>query len=111
MALAAKLKRRVTLQQRAPGQNSFGEPNGWVDVIETGDGKIWAGITNMSGRQYLAAQAGQNEVQTEILIRYQAGVSPTMRVLHGTDIYDIAAVLDVNHRWQRLMCTKGVNNG
>lgn len=106
------LDKRVTLQQRTDGQDSTGAPlTGWTNVITTGDGKVWASVTDLTGRQYVAAKAGQNSVSTTIRIRWRAGVVPTMRVLHGSDVYDIEAALNRDGRWLDLMCVRGVSNG
>lgn len=104
---AGKLDKRITLQQLVAGQDAYGEPvHTWTDVAT-----VWASIDDLTGRQYLAAQAAQNAVQTKITIRYRAGIVPAMRVLHGTDVFDIEAVLGQDRVMLTLMCTKGVNNG
>lgn len=109
---AADLKWRVTLQRRGETQDETGAvTQEWANVITTGDGKVWANIYDMTGRQYIAARAEQNSVMTKITIRYRVGVVAKMRVLHGSDIYDIEAVLRKGQDWLELMCVKGVNNG
>lgn len=101
------LDQRVMIQAPATGDNDFGEPlTGWIDVVP-----VWAAIADLSGRQYIAAQAAQNAVQTTITIRHRTGITAAMRVLHGADIYDIEAVLDRDRVWLDLMCVKGVSNG
>lgn len=101
------LNKRVTLQRRTGGQDATGAPlpEDWVNVVATGDGKVWAGKTDMSGRQYISARATQNAVVTKFRIRTRAGVVPAMRLLHGADIYDIEAVLE-DGQWLDLMCAR-----
>lgn len=112
MTIAARLNKRVALQQLVKGKAAGGAPTEvWENVIKAGDGKIWAGIRDLTGRQYMAAGGTQNSVQTEIEIRHRVGVIPAMRVVHGADIYDIEAVLDQQGRALKLMCSKGVNRG
>lgn len=104
---AGALDQRVTIQTPATGQNAYGEPNtGWTDVA-----LVWAGVFDLSGREFLAASATQNAVQTKILIRYMAGIVPSMRVLHGSVTYNIEAVLGQDKRQLMLMCSRGVNDG
>jgi SPP1 family predicted phage head-tail adaptor len=112
-ALALRLNKRVTIQKRQAGQDAAGQPlTSWVNVFDTPDGKIAAAVDDMSGRQYLAAQAGQNEVQTTITVRrYSTAVLASMRVVHGSDIYDIQAVLKQNNGTLLLMCSTGVSDG
>jgi SPP1 family predicted phage head-tail adaptor len=107
-----EMDKRVTLQRRSEGKDSSGAlVDGWVNVVETGDGKIWAQITDMTGRQYLAAHATQNAVLTRIRIWKRPGVLAKMRVLHNDDVYDIEEVLRPDNRRLYLMCTRGINNG
>ena len=104
---ALDLDRRVVLQQITAADDSHGEPSmAWVDFAS-----VMAKIADMTGRQYMAAEATKNVVTTEVTIRYRAGVVPSMRVMHGTVVYDIEAVLGQDRRWLTLMCKRGVNNG
>ena len=112
MTIAHRLNKRVLLQQLVKGKSSTGAPTEtWENVIKTGDGKIWAGKRDLTGRQYVAAGGTQNAVQTEWEIRQRAGIIPAMRVLHGTDVYDIEAVLEQQGGALKLMCLKGATRG
>jgi SPP1 family predicted phage head-tail adaptor len=109
-----ELNKRVMLQRRVEGKDASGsiiQGGAWVNVVTTGDGKVWARVRDMTGRQFVAAGGAQNAVSTEIRIRQRAGVAPKMRVLHAGEIYDIEAALDRDGRWIDLMCTQGLNNG
>lgn len=102
MSLGAKLNRRVTLQERSTTRDEFGGVvPGWSDVAT-----VWAGIVDVSGREYVAAGATQNSAITKITIRYREGVTPAMRVLHGEDEYSIEAVLGQDRRTLLLMCSR-----
>ncbi len=104
---AGEFDQRITIQQPATGQDAYGQPNtGWVDVIA-----IWAKKMDLTGREYLAAASTQHEVTTKIIIRYRAGITAAMRVVHGSDLYNIAAVLTQDKVVCTLMCMRGVNNG
>jgi SPP1 family predicted phage head-tail adaptor len=107
MTFAVKLDKRVTIQSPSMGQDEYGQPlAGWADV-----GTVWASIRDVSGRQYVAAQATQNSVQTIITIRYQKEIAPGMRVSHGSDLYDIEAVLNRDDHRLELMAKRGASNG
>jgi SPP1 family predicted phage head-tail adaptor len=114
MTNAMALDKRVLLQVKGPALDGLGKrvksADNWVNVLPA-DGKIWARISDMTGRQYVAAGGTQNAVQTEILIRHRAGVLPSMRVLYAGVPYDIQAVLERDAHWTTLMCTKGLSNG
>lgn len=109
---AGELIQRVRLQQLVEGKDATGAlTRTWVNVVAAGDGKLWARVRDMTGRQFVAAGATQNEVTTEIRIRLRAGIVAKMRVLHRDKIYDIQAPLERDQRWLDLMCTQGVNDG
>lgn len=109
MSLSITLNKRVTLQQLTTTQDAAGQPgaDGWVNVIAEGDGKIWAGIRDISGRDFVAAGGAQNSVSTVITIRFRSGVRAAMRVLYGDDIYKIEAVLGADNRRLQLACSRG----
>lgn len=107
-ALAIKMDKRVQLQRRDAGQDEYGQEAGagWIDVIE-----VWAAVEDLTGRQYVAAQAAQNSVQTKITIRHREGVVPAMRAVWNGTSYDIEAVLGTNGRTLELMCVRGLSGG
>ncbi|MYM25778.1 phage head closure protein [Duganella sp. FT135W] len=111
MSFAATLNKRVLLQRLSGAQDEAGQPGvaGWVNVIESGDGKIWAGIRDVSGREFVAAGGTQNSVITTITIRHLPNVQASMRVLHGDDVYNIESVLGTEGRNLKLMCKRGVS--
>lgn len=104
---AGRLNKRVTIQAPATGQDELGQPIiGWTNFIMTGDGKVWASVADVSGREYIAAGAVQSAVLTKITIRYRDGVVAAMRVLQGGDVYGIEAVLRQGPRDLLLVCKR-----
>ncbi|MGZ9713904.1 phage head closure protein [Glaciimonas sp. GNP009] len=102
--LSTQLDKRVQIQARATGLDDDGEPlGGWSNVAT-----VWASIVDISGHEYVRAAAVQNAVQTKIVIRYRLGVVPAMRVLFGSDRYNIEAVLGQDQRALLLMCSRAV---
>ncbi len=102
MSLSMLLNKRVTLKARAAGQDAAGQPAiTWSDVVT-----VWAGVVDLSGREFLAAGGAQNATQTKITIRYRAGVTPAMRVVCGADTYNIETVLGQDRRSLTLMCSR-----
>lgn len=108
---AGKLRHRITIQ--APGMTQdpvTGEMlAGWTDFAS-----VWAEITDLSVKEYLAAQSAQSEVSTRVRIRFREGVNATMRIIHRGDIYNIHGVQrdpDSGIEWLTLPCSRGVNDG
>ena len=109
-----KLNRRVTRQARvpaSPNQEATGEPvDVWTDV-----GACWASIEPSLGgaKESLGAQQLGSVVTSTITIRYASGVDASQRILYGTRIYNIVAVVDPKeaHEILQLLCTEGENEG
>ena len=107
---AARLRHRVDIQNFATTQdsNTGAVTDSWTDF----DTDIPAEIYPVSGREFMAAQSMQNGVTTKITIRYMDGIEPRMRVVHGSDIYNIKAVLPdpTLRRHLTLMCEVGIED-
>lgn len=107
-----KLRHQVVIQQRAaasPQRTPSGAPDeAWANLVTT-----WAAIEPMRGKEFMESQAVNSAVATRIRIRYRNGIDATMRVKHGTTIYSIEAVinLELRNRELHLMCSQGANNG
>ena len=98
------LNQRITIQSRATGQDDIGQPVvSWGDVCS-----VRASVMDVSGREYVAAGGEKNSAQTKILIRHRNGITPTMRVLCKSVVYNIEAVLEQDSWALLLMCRRSV---
>lgn len=99
---SGNLDKRITIHAHATGQDANGEPaTGWTTFAT-----VWAGIRDLSGREFLAASGTQNAANTKITMRYLSGVTPAMRVTHGSNTYNIESVLGQDKRSLLLMCSR-----
>ena len=108
---AGKLMHRMTLQRPVDVQDAVSGAmvRTWADV--TG---LWAAIEYLSARDLLAAQAQQSQVVARIVIRFRAGVTDDMRLLHGGKVFDIAGVLPdrkTGREYLTLPCSEGLTSG
>ena len=106
---AGLLRDRVTIQVRSMADDAAGEPVlTWTDVAT-----VYAHVADMTGREYLAAQAVTNAVNTTIIIRYRAGITAAMRAVSRGVTYNIQAVIEPENkrREMHLMCVRNVSNG
>jgi len=92
---AGRLNRRVTLQAPGTTQDELGQPiPGWTDVAT-----VWGDIRMKSGLESIKAGASVSVVQASIRVRYRAGITAGMRIVHNLQAYNIVAVLpDVGAR-------------
>lgn len=103
---AGRFRHRITLQSCVSSRDSAGGiVKTWTNFL-TG---VPAVVEPISGREFFIARQIASTVDTSITIRWRAGILATMRVLYGSDAYDITAVLpdgDSGRRTLSLMCTK-----
>lgn len=88
-----RLRHMVTIQQRVASEDAAGQPSSaWQEVAT-----VWADIRLLSGLESIRANQDASIVRASIRIRHtqalQASLSPAMRVLHGTTVYQITAIL------------------
>lgn len=86
---AGRLNRRCTLQTPNTATDEIGQPiPGWTDVAT-----LWADIRMKSGLESIKAGASVSVVQASIRVRYRAGITAGMRVVHNLQAYEIKAVM------------------
>jgi len=111
---AGKLRHRVRIQHKLTSQDPVtGEQltDQWVDFAS-----VWASVEDLSARDFIAAQAGQSEAKSRVVIRYREGITAAMRVVldDGTVCGIVGPPLaDQNSRkeYLTLLVTSGVNDG
>jgi SPP1 family predicted phage head-tail adaptor len=99
---AGDLRNRVTIQSKTVVQNSFGEE----DITWTELATVWAAVEPLRGREFLDGRMVTAEITTRVRIRYRDGISPEMRVVFGSKVYDVIAVVHIEEREREihLMC-------
>ncbi|MCU6205153.1 phage head closure protein [Enterobacter cloacae] len=108
---AGKLRHQVTIQEPVMVQNpETGAVNkSWRDVAT-----VWAEVSPLSAREFIAAQASQGEITTRITIRFRPGITRMNRILFRGGIYNIEGVLPdpkSGREYLTLPCSEGVNDG
>lgn len=74
---AGQMNQRLTLQRRADGADSIGQPNGeWITVAT-----VWGRTRPMRSRERLAADQVQNVSDVVFSIRWRADINATWRVV------------------------------
>jgi SPP1 family predicted phage head-tail adaptor len=103
---AGKLRRRLEIQQANETQG----PTGEISVAWSTFADVHGSVEPLRGREFWAAKEQQAQVDTRIRIRYLEGVTPKMRVIDGTRVFLIYAVIDPETRHQeiQLMCQEAV---
>lgn len=86
---AGRLRHRVLIQQQVTTRDSDGvEQTAWVDVAT-----VWASLEPLSAREFIQSGQTQSAVTARITMRYRDGLSPSMRLAHRGEIFNIAGLL------------------
>ena len=89
MISAADLNQRVNIEQRTSQQDELGQPlESWTLVAA-----VWASVKHQSGLSAIKGDADVSTVKASIRIRYRTGIDAGMRVISGSETYDIRAIL------------------
>lgn len=112
MKLAGRLRHRVNIESPVDTQDATtGEiVRTWTALHS----KVPARIEHLSVREFLQSKADQSEIAARITIRYRAGLTADMRILHGSTVYNPAGFLADNKSGQEYLtipCSQGINEG
>ena len=94
---AGDLRERVTIQAKTVTFNTYNEPiETWSDLAT-----LWAAFSDQNGKELSVAQKLYSSVTAVIAIRYRSDITVLHRVLTGSRVYEIHAVIDENmrHHW------------
>ena len=96
------LRHRVTLQ-RAVRTAADG---GTATISWTSAGSLFARIEPVSGREIEIGDGVAARVTHKILIRHREDIGPEMRVVEGSRVFEIRAVVDLEgrRRWLQCLC-------
>lgn len=86
---AGKLNHRVRLESLQTSQDVSG------DTVETWthEGDVWANVSPVSGKEFIASAATQSKIVARITVRYRADIQATWRILFRGRYYNIEGVL------------------
>ena len=89
-----KLNKRITIQQNV----NITDCEGLAIEVWQDFKKVWASIVPLTSRyrEFMSAQALNSEINTQIKIRYTDRITPKMRVLYGSRVFEIIAVINPN---------------
>lgn len=93
LVAAGQLDQRVILLSPTVAEDELGQRVETMAPVVT----VWAQAQPLRGREYIAAQAGQNEASVRFRIRWRWGIDTTWRVRwRGVDYRIISDPIDVN---------------
>lgn len=98
---AGRLRHEVAFQSRERVRANGQWELQWTDVATA----VPAEVRPLSGNQQLQSAAIQNSIEAQVKLRWRDDLKPEMRMLHGTDIYDIKQIIPdpTLRRWLTLL--------
>lgn len=97
--LAATLRRRVRIEQPVyTPDDAGGQSTGWQELAT-----VWADVRPVSGQTVFEAAQRQERVTHKVFIRFREDVTASMRLVLGSRVFAIRAVLDPEEDRQRLL--------
>lgn len=99
-----KLDKLVKIQRLVGGLDSFGQPEeDWQDLAT-----VWGSCTDLSGKEFLAAQAVNSQVSSKVVIRYRLDVDASARLIIDAQVYLIEyPLVGGRNQYLTLMCKRG----
>lgn len=92
------LRHHGTIQRADESQNTDGEIVQTWATYASG----WFDIRPLSGREYMDAQQANADVTHTIRCHYKRGVTPKMRLLCGSRVFEFLAVINWGERNEEL---------
>jgi SPP1 family predicted phage head-tail adaptor len=97
---AGTLNSYVSIEYRTGVQDEAGQlVDEWIELAG-----MWANIKNRSGAEAIRADQEASTVRTSIRVRYRDDITADMRVVHGSKVYEIKAVLPADEDHVDLVC-------
>lgn len=86
---AQSLRHKVSIQQPSMSRDAAGQRvDGWAELR-----KAWADIRHTGGLEAIRASAVVGKVSASIRVRYCDDIDGSMRIVHGSKVYKVTAVL------------------
>ena len=115
--LASRLRHRVTLQQEVHTSDGAGGTTKtwsnisdlWAEIIPVA-GAAGSALNKLGGKEVVLGDQVQAEISHKITLRYRSGVTPDMRLVYESGIFNIRYVAITNeiHQQLELLVQEGV---
>lgn len=107
----SKLRHVVSIQEKTYVQDSSGDMIvSWVDKWPV----VFANIEPLSAREFVASANLESKVAARITIHFRDGLDSSMRIVHGSKLYNIEGILpdlDSGREYITIPCSYGTNEG
>ena len=103
------LRHRLVIQAgQAASDGGGGQSDPWADPVIVAT--VWGKVEPLTGAERLRAMQIEDRLSHRIVIRHRPGITPAMRIVFGSRVFNIRAA--INHeerdRFLELLCEEGV---
>lgn len=98
---AGRRNKRITLQRLVTAPTAGGETTDELMTVAT----AWAAIEPLKGDEAWSARQQQATTTHTIGFVYVAGVTPGMRAVYGSRVFQLESVVNVREENRELLCT------
>ncbi len=103
------LRHRLVIQaERSTSDGGGGQSDPWADpvIIAT----VWGKVEPLTGAERLRAMQIEDRFRHRIIIRHRPGITPAMRIVFGSRVFNIRAAInrEERDRFLELLCEEGV---
>jgi len=92
---AGQLNRKISIRKSTSSPDSYG---GQIPAWSTFLNDVWARVRPLSMREMWQADQVSSPIDTEFLLRYATGITPSMIVVYDGKEYNIHSVIDVGDK-------------
>ena len=96
---AGRLNRRISIRKSTSSPDSYG---GQIPTWSTFLNDAWAQVRPLSMREMWQADQVSSPIDTEFLLRYATGITPSMIVVYDGKEYNLHSVIDVGDKHTEL---------
>lgn len=89
--MRADMRYLITVKRLSDTQNEYGErDSGWIDVVAN----VFASKEPLLGKEYLAAEQVQSDVEVKFRCHWIDGITKAMRLHCDGEIYEILSAIN-----------------
>ncbi len=104
-----ELRHRLVIQaERSTGDGGCGQSDPWADPVTVAT--VWGKVEPLTGAERLRAMQIEDRLSHRIVIRHRPGITPAMRIVFGSRVFNIRAAInrEERDRFLELLCEEGV---
>ncbi len=108
LVTVGELRHRLVIQSaRAADDGGGGQSDPWSDPVTVAT--VWGKVEPLTGGERPRAMQIEDRLSHRVVIRHRPGITPAMRIVFGTRLFNVRAVVNREERGRflELLCEEG----